>query len=381
MINIHIANSPIKIVIVVMFFLLPCFAFGQEIIVVSTGFGDVISGRESMARDRALENAMRNAVEQAVGTLVQSETVINNGSFIKDEIISKSSGYIKKYDIVEESSDNISYKVSIEASILTDNLKDDLSAIGLMMARKRKPRIMIVVKESHMRRKTLNPAGETEFIKLFSEKGFNVVDKMQALKIRNNDKMYASINGNNDLSAKIGLQHGAEIIIIGKAFSEEVGETYGGMISSKARIEAKAIKTDSGEILIADGKHASAIDISGTLSGKSAIKKASSKLAKQFIEKIISVWSDEVTNTTTVKLIINGINYRDFLAFKGKLLHSIRGVKSIIHRSFSVKRAEVDINIKGDAQSLSEELTVRKIGKFKVNVDDFSGGRLIITVN
>ena len=86
MINIHIANSPIKIVIVVMFFLLPCFAFGQEIIVVSTGFGDVISGRESMARDRALENAMRNAVEQAVGTLVQSETVINNGSFIKDEI-------------------------------------------------------------------------------------------------------------------------------------------------------------------------------------------------------------------------------------------------------------------------------------------------------
>jgi hypothetical protein len=40
------------------------------------------------------------AVEQALGTLISSETEVNNGRIVRDEIVSYASGYVDRFDIV-----------------------------------------------------------------------------------------------------------------------------------------------------------------------------------------------------------------------------------------------------------------------------------------
>ena len=61
----------------------------------------VVSG-EASTHDEAVKMALRSAVEQTFGTLVSSNTQILNDELIKDEIVTVSSGTIKKYEVLSE---------------------------------------------------------------------------------------------------------------------------------------------------------------------------------------------------------------------------------------------------------------------------------------
>ena len=56
----------------------------------------VVSG-EGKNKEEATFNALRSAIEQAYGTFVSANTTILNDQLVADEIVSLSSGNIKKY--------------------------------------------------------------------------------------------------------------------------------------------------------------------------------------------------------------------------------------------------------------------------------------------
>ena len=70
-------------------------------------------------RDTAIKNAQRNAVEQALGVYIESESKVIDQE-LKDCIISSASGYIKQFDILEEGKDPSEgvYKVKILTSVV-----------------------------------------------------------------------------------------------------------------------------------------------------------------------------------------------------------------------------------------------------------------------
>ena len=240
---------------------------------------------------------------------------------------------------------------------------------------------MVIIPEYHINRRIPDPAGETEIIKRLLEKGFKVVDQYQVSKIRYNDQVSAAIKGSISLATKIGLEYGAEVIIIGEAFTEYFGRIVGGLESCRARMEARAIRIDTGEILVADGKHAAGLDITAALAGKKALQKAGNALGDYLIEQLLAKWSSDVTNVTSVELVITGLNYKQFIDFKSTLLESVRGIKAIHQRSFTYNRAVVEIEIKGDAETLSEELIRKDFKNFEVKITDFSANRLTISVS
>ena len=62
----------------------------NEKVIISTGYGTT--------KEQALKNAFKSAIEQYIGVFVDSETMIKNGKLIKDNILTSSNGFIKKYD-------------------------------------------------------------------------------------------------------------------------------------------------------------------------------------------------------------------------------------------------------------------------------------------
>ena len=60
-----------------------------------------VSG-QGQTQDEAKQNALRNAIEQAFGTFISSNTEILNDELVKDEIVSISSGNIQNFDILSE---------------------------------------------------------------------------------------------------------------------------------------------------------------------------------------------------------------------------------------------------------------------------------------
>lgn len=355
---------------------------GEPLVILAEGVGDTAGGR-AMARDAAIWDALRQAVEQALGAFIQSESIVENYQLISDNIFSKTAGYIQKYHILEEVSQGGLYRVKIKAYVVSGKLENDLAAIGLLILQKHKPRVMVVIAEQHLaRRRVSHPAGETEIIRKLIKKGFKIVDQSQVKKIRYNDQVRAALAGDNKTAAKIGLQYGAEVIIVGEAFSEFAtsGGVLGSMISCRARVEARALRTDTGEIIAADGKHAAGIDISENIAGKKALQNAGGQLGDYLITQILSRWRSEVVDATSIQLIIIGVDYHQFAKFKMLLKDSVRGVKAIHQRTFSGKRGVLDIDFKGDPQALADELALKNFGDFKVAITNFTSNRLDLEV-
>jgi hypothetical protein len=76
---------------------------------------------------QARDNGFRLAVEQALGTLISSESETQNGRLVRDEIISYASGYVDRFTIVQtttaaDGQTRVTLKVWVGRSALSDRL-------------------------------------------------------------------------------------------------------------------------------------------------------------------------------------------------------------------------------------------------------------------
>jgi len=243
-----------------------------------------------------------------------------------------------------------------------------------------KMRIMVVIPETHITRKIPDPAGETEIIKRLLDKGFDVIDQQMVDAIRYDEQVAKAVK-DEKAAAAIGSDYGAEVIIIGEAFSEFAGRQPGGMISCRARVEARAIKVDTGSILATDGKHGSGLDTSENVAAKKALRQAGGELADYFIEQLTSAGGATTpTSAGTVQILLSNIqSYGQLIQFE-KAIKGIEGVKEVHRRNFSEGTARLDVECSCDAQGLADGLYLHDYGDFKMEITSLSANKLEVEI-
>jgi hypothetical protein len=91
-------------------------------------------GGQGRTPEEARLNGFRLAVERAVGSVVASETEVNNARISRDEIISYASGYVERYEIVKSEPQGAGYQVNmkvwIKRSALANRLLNTSKAAG-----------------------------------------------------------------------------------------------------------------------------------------------------------------------------------------------------------------------------------------------------------
>ncbi len=354
---------------------------GKEREIVSLGVGDLSSVSEATARDSAIEDALRKAVEQVVGTFISSQTIVENYILLSDHIYSKSSGYIKGYKILEERKENGLYSVEVLANVGMDDIKNDLDAIGVLISRKHNPRVMIIVGESVAGAGLKIHEGlsipETTIIDRFLSKNFKVIDAETAKKTIERDKLFHVLEGNEAVAAKIGLQYDAEIVIMGKATSTPSANVMGTRIKSvHTSISAKAIRTDNAEIIASGSVSAVKSHIDEATGMHMAFQNASGELADTLIGKILDKWKPE-TMLGTTEITISGLNSLSELIEIEKAIKQIaRGVKDIHQRSFTSGVAKLEIKLHSDTQTLAETLVTQKMGNIQLDVTDVTENKI-----
>ena len=109
---------------------LACFIHAQEPDridkVVVTGVG--------VDADKARQNAIRNAVEQVIGTYVSSDTMVQNSQLLKDEILSYSGGYVKESRVIsQEKGDDGLFSIKLEAQVVATKLKRKIQSLNIAL--------------------------------------------------------------------------------------------------------------------------------------------------------------------------------------------------------------------------------------------------------
>jgi DNA-binding cell septation regulator SpoVG len=338
-------------------FLYPSSAISQEK-VRAEGMASIVSNRVDIARDRAIDSAQRSAVERVVGVMVSSSTEVENFQVKMDRILSDSKGFITSYKIVREERQGDLYEVVIDAVVETARLKDRLEAAQLIMARKSKPRLMILFNE----REQKDAIAEAAMARYFMSQGFKLID---AGRVRGSQDVQAlHEGGDRQQMTAFAQRYGAEVMILGRV--EAAGRSFKmgdvEVKSSDVSVSAKVINGDTGEILASDSK-------SRKGDFKTVTEATAVDLAKQLREEILERWSSELTNTLTVKLVVSGLQgYRELSRFKEVISTEIRGLKDMQQRSFTRGQVELDLEIKGNAQNVADDLSAITINQKEIRI-------------
>jgi len=363
--------------------------------VIADGVGAVTAGNQAKARDEAMRDAMRKAIEQAVGTLISSETIVENFQLLSDKIYTQTSGYVRSYQVVSEGAEGELYRIKIKAEVSLSQIKNDLAAIGLLLEAKHMPRMMVMIAEQNVGEVILhywwNPqaasvdlgTAENALISEFQEKGFHFIDPEAVKKEIKVGKAFRAEDLTDQQVKTLGAQADADVVIFGKALAKLSGPVMGtAMKSVQANISLKAVDADTGRILATAQESASGVHIDEVTAGANALKSAAKKTAQTLMDKILKGWGKEVAGGAQVRLSIKGVkSYADLTGLFNLLRKEIRGVDAVHQRSISNDGvAEVDIEYRGDGQSLADELVNKNLPGFTMKITNVTTNRVEINL-
>ncbi len=368
--SVHIA------ILVAVMLILPTAAFAQFKEIRAKGYATIYGGDNAAARDRGIEDAQRRAVEQAMGTMISSETVIKNYQVIKDRILSLSSGYIENYRVLSEKEVSGGLEVEISAIVGLSKLSESVDGVKNLLSRMDKPKVMVLVAEQSIREEVQESAGNGEgegkavlsatnlgvtenvLIEYFRSKGFEFVDR-QALAGQIEVADPLTLVNNKERVKKIANLTDAQVVIFGHAQARSTDAVHG-IYSGQANISLRALKADTGEVIAAANSHAAVAFIDASTANTKALKKAAGDISKKLIGQIIDQWKSEFSGSRNISLVVKGVKYSDVKEFRGWLPKHVRGVKAVHQRNVKGGMAELDLEIQGSAEDLADELSEKK---------------------
>lgn len=353
---------------------------GETRFVTAEGVAEVRQNAVDIARDAAVEDAQKKAIEQAIGVFIDSQTQVENFQLISDNILAQVKGYITRYDLIDEQVDGNLLRVKINAEVALDRLSDDLSAIGILMARMHNPRTMALIAEQNVgdrlsvwwaeprARETGLGVVENAFMTAFTAKGFEFIDHGAAAKELTVTRADRTPDLSTTQARKLGSQADAEVVITGRALAKYAGEVVGGMRSVQADLTVRAVRTDTGQVIASVTVHSAAVHVTETSAGAEALRKAGTKAADEMLTKILAVYARETGGTRPVTIVITGLDKAQFVRFKDVLTQQVRGIRNLSERSFTGARATIQVDSRNSAQQLSDELALKDFGGFSVEV-------------
>ena len=293
-----------------------------------------------------------------LGVLVDSQTLVQNSVVINDQIYTQSRGFITNYEVTSRQQTPYGWQVTINADV-DDNpnskLMSELTRLGIIDTRLRNPRIAVYVPESHIQYRIPDPAGETAIVKALTEAGFsNVTEVGSRLSVSK------PMNMNTAQMTQAANQLGVDIMIVGEAFSEGLGDAAqwlpgnqtSKMQSCSARLEAKMFIVKTGQIIAADGKYGSAIDSSESLAAKKALASAGQQMGEYFIEQLMTLGSG---NRQSMQVVVIGSDFTKINRVQAAL-SQVRNVSNVNLSSYQGGKGVFTINYSGSPQTLFNEL-------------------------
>lgn len=355
------------------------------------GYASIVDAKKDLARENALNNAFRRAVEQAIGVMVESDSLVLNAQILNDKIYSKSTGYIKKYTIIDEKVDGDSYRIKISALVSKVKIEKDIDEIGQIIKKAGNPRIMLLIAEQigndgkpiyWWGKEGLFGSGiaENTLTSVFLQKGFTLVDRkvvLAGIKDRIKD-LDADIN--NDTALRLAAIGEADVVIIGKVIANSGRPLMGSSIrSNQASFTAKAINADTGEPIASYTTNAVQAHVDPVTGTSQAIQKAANDMAERLCYQILGKLKKRASGLHSVKLSVYGLKYNEINQLI-ELLKELEFVEDIDQRGFNERTLNLQVELTASTKAFADSLHNKKFKKGSMEVLSFTHNAIELKV-
>lgn len=333
--------------------LLACTAVAAAATVTATGQG---------ATERAaLREAMRSAIEQEVGVLVDSHTYVKNYQLIHDDIYTHSEGYVSRYEVLEKSFASGIHRVTIRAEVsesLQSDLMTKLQKQALIRENLLDPRIGVVISDSQDRPAYHGVAAavENEIVTALRENGFSrLVDLGQVEASVKKRIATAVFAGDTEGAAMLKNSFPVDYLVTGLVDVTDTPGAFGWGESASAGTEAiltiRFVNVNSGEIAYA-GTFRGRSQRTGSRAVTVAVQKASRAMVRALADGALQKAADpgqHVMLQVTAGVLGNLGEAYDFLS-------RLSGVRQVYPRQQQGESQAFDVDYDGTAFDLARAL-------------------------
>jgi len=341
-----------------------------------------IMGTSPFSREDAVRQAQRSAVEEAVGVFIHSESEVENFELKKDKIISRTQGYITRLTVLGARKNGDLHEVTIQATVSLDKIKDDLVAMKILLESMERPTLMVLVEED---RQDMGPVGmsaaATKMTALLGDKGFDVVDEAQSERARQLDQGRQALAGNTAAATMLGLNAGAQYVIVGRAVAHDAGEAYPGtgMKSIHASLQLMVVQTQTGLVLGSVVTNGVSAHVSPLTGADRALEQCARKAVDEYVvDAITRSFQDYLNNGAPLKVHVTGVtSFRTYKLIASEIETIDRVVSS---KKEGWNKASgllvLDLRFRGTSEELAELLDARELGASMLEVVDFAPERV-----
>ena len=220
-----------------------CRSQGEVHVCQVEGYGTIIAGDTAQARDEALIDARRRALEQVAGVRVDADTVTRNQVLFDQLIRTQTRGLIQAERVLEEgATPDGRYRARIEAWVRAGEAQDRLESLVSELA------FVVMLPEQNMGQPQSQPIVENELVSRLIEAGYRVLDPAQLQRVAKRDQLAALLRGDEQTAREIGLRFLANLIVVGEA-TTRFSQNNAGIVSAYARVTARAIEAETGRVV------------------------------------------------------------------------------------------------------------------------------------
>lgn len=339
----------------------PLFAQTGGTTVTVTGMAQISGNNLLAAQQAALRDAMRKAVETGLGTLLEGRTTVENFELKKDEILSRASGFVRSYEVLQEGQKAGVYEMTIRAVVDQQSLGDDARALGMLMDLVGKPKLMIMVDEywwdgglpKDQQEKVDDPASAARVAELFLNRGFELVDAEMVKKLREGE-MAAMDDLMNDgaaitrLAQQAAADYGAEVLVLGVS-KIEPASLVGGKYTASATLSAKIVNASTGALMSKKQESQSGVGISPEQARAAAGSRVGDAISPVLMEQVLQKWQTQANNGQD--FIVKLYNVNSFVQQGMKFITGVKNISGVSQAKKRVwdeklKRLEIDVTYK-----------------------------------
>jgi hypothetical protein len=307
-----------------------------------------------------LNDAKRAAVEKAVGVRVSSSTEVRNFMAVRDQVLSRATGYLKNYKILKEGPTPFgAYEVSIRAEVMAGALVDDLTRFTKMLSLQKSPRIAVQVRPTVAAE--YRPAANKAVSLLnrrLARSGFTVVDPEAAC-------------SGPALILKLGVECSS------KAVSYEGVK----LTTNEVGLSADVARPDSGEVLASASAVASTPGASPLKALNKGVDVTVSRIYEQIRNELARAWRRELNAARDIVLFVEATpHYRDGMQMLQAMRSDVPGVERAELIRYKNGKCRFEIRYKGQPQFFLSELEMSYFQNkyFRFKVKDVSDGVIVL---
>lgn len=302
-------------------------------VVEAEGFAPIINNDIIGAKKASLSDALKNALGLVVGVYVSGEALVSKAITIEDNITSQTEGYIEKYEVLKEWREGDFYKTKIRALVRKEDIAAKIKALELEPQRLGNPLVTISVNETIDGKLSDTKFAESELKKKFIDAGFIVSEEQRA---------DISVEGNADAN-----------------FYTDQG--LGGMISYRASLSVKALKTGSNDIVATAQNTSGGLDITKQAAAKKSLLNCAQMAGETLSQSILKYLREK----STVQLMLSNVKNINRLNDIMRSIRALIEVRDCWVRNYSEGVATIELSLKrgktSDVANRLEQLVSVKI--------------------